>query len=76
MYEQFYGLKRKPFSLVPDPDFLYLSKKHAVALALLEYGLQRLRWRGELPFDLVEVTATAAGFALRFTQPVAAGGAA
>jgi type II secretory pathway predicted ATPase ExeA len=40
MYEQFYGLKRKPFSLVPDPDFLYLSKKHAVALALLEYGLQ------------------------------------
>lgn len=40
MYEKFYGLTRKPFSLVPDPAFLFLSKKHAVALAMLEYGLQ------------------------------------
>lgn len=40
MYEQFYGLHRKPFSLTPDPDFLFLGKKHAVALAMLEYGLQ------------------------------------
>lgn len=40
MYETFYGLARKPFSLTPDPDFLFLSKKHAVALAMLEYGLQ------------------------------------
>ena len=40
MYEKFYGLTRKPFSLVPDPEFLFLSKKHAVALAMLEYGLQ------------------------------------
>ena len=39
MYEQFYGLNRKPFSLTPDPEFLYLSKQHAVTLAMLEYGL-------------------------------------
>jgi type II secretory pathway predicted ATPase ExeA len=39
MYEQFYGLSRRPFSLTPDPDFLYLSKQHAVTLAMLEYGL-------------------------------------
>lgn len=39
MYESFYGLKTKPFSLLPDPDFLYLGKKHRVALTLLEYAL-------------------------------------
>lgn len=39
MYETFYGFKEKPFSLVPDPEFLYLSDKHRMALALLEYGL-------------------------------------
>jgi len=39
MYESFYGLKTKPFSLLPDPGFLYLGKKHKVALALLEYAL-------------------------------------
>jgi type II secretory pathway predicted ATPase ExeA len=39
MYEKFYGLRGKPFSLLPDPDFLYPSKKHSMALTLLEYGL-------------------------------------
>ncbi len=39
MYESFYGLREKPFSLLPDPSFLYLSDKHRTALALLEYGL-------------------------------------
>ena len=39
MYETFYGFRSKPFSLLPDPEFLYLSKKHQMALTLLEYGL-------------------------------------
>jgi putative secretion ATPase (PEP-CTERM system associated) len=39
MYEAFYGFREKPFSLTPDPDFLYLSKKHDIALGLLEYSL-------------------------------------
>ncbi len=39
MYEEFYGFKEKPFSMLPDPGFLYLSKKHQAALTLLEYGL-------------------------------------
>jgi type II secretory pathway predicted ATPase ExeA len=39
MYESFYGLKEKPFSLLPDPSFLYLGKKHAMALAMLQYSL-------------------------------------
>ncbi|MFV9616436.1 MAG: ExeA family protein, partial [Gammaproteobacteria bacterium] len=39
MYEEFYGFKEKPFSMLPDPGFLFLSKKHRAALTLLEYGL-------------------------------------
>lgn len=40
MYEDFYGLLRKPFALTPDPEFMYMSKEHAIALAMLKYGLQ------------------------------------
>jgi len=39
MYENFYGLAEKPFSLLPDPDFLYLGEQHSMALAMLQYGL-------------------------------------
>ena len=39
MYESFYGLKEKPFRIVPDPGYLYLSRKHQQALTYLEYGL-------------------------------------
>lgn len=39
MYETFYELKEKPFTLLPDPDYLYLSPKHQRALTLLEYGM-------------------------------------
>ncbi len=39
MYKNFYGLREKPFSLLPDPGFLYPSEKHQMALALLEYSL-------------------------------------
>ena len=39
MYENFYGFKEKPFSLLPDPSFLYFGKMHSTAYAVLEYGL-------------------------------------
>lgn len=39
MYQSFYGLTDKPFSMLPDPAFLFLGKKHQTALTLLEYGL-------------------------------------
>jgi general secretion pathway protein A len=39
MYRQHFGLKAKPFSLIPDPAFLHFSDKHKVAYSLLEYGL-------------------------------------
>ena len=39
MYEGFYGLKERPFALLPDPSFLYLSKGHSTALTLLRYSI-------------------------------------
>lgn len=42
------------------------------SLGQAEQGLQRLVWRGETPFELVEVTALPRGFRLRFSEPVAA----
>lgn len=39
MYESFYGFQEKPFSLLPDPGFLYLSEKHRMALTMLQYGV-------------------------------------
>ncbi len=39
MYEGFFGLQERPFALLPDPSFLYLSKGHSTALTLLRYSL-------------------------------------
>jgi general secretion pathway protein A len=39
MYESFFGLSEKPFSITPDPRYLYLSERHAEALAHLLYGI-------------------------------------
>lgn len=40
MYEEFYGLKQRPFSKTPDPKFLFLSKNHEEALARLQYAVE------------------------------------
>ncbi|MBW7881846.1 MAG: AAA family ATPase [Caldilineaceae bacterium] len=40
MYEAFYGLKERPFALLPDPSFLYMSRRHGTALTLLQYSIQ------------------------------------
>jgi general secretion pathway protein A len=39
MYTSFFGLTEKPFSITPDPRYLYLSERHAEALAHLLYGI-------------------------------------
>jgi general secretion pathway protein A len=39
MYLAFFGLAEKPFSITPDPRYLYLSARHADALAHLVYGI-------------------------------------
>lgn len=40
MYEDFFNLTAKPFELVPNPEFLFLSKSHKKALTYLDYGIK------------------------------------
>jgi general secretion pathway protein A len=39
MYEAFYGLREKPFSILPDPDLIYWGQNHRLAFAMLEFGV-------------------------------------
>lgn len=40
MYAQFYKLKKEPFHITPDPEFLFLGKSHKEALASIVYGIE------------------------------------
>jgi len=39
VYEQFYGLREKPFAILPDPAYLYLSAGHRSVLTMLRYSV-------------------------------------
>uniref|UniRef100_Q07SP1 AAA ATPase n=1 Tax=Rhodopseudomonas palustris (strain BisA53) TaxID=316055 RepID=Q07SP1_RHOP5 len=39
MYESFYGMREKPFSILPDPDLVYWGRSHRLGLAVLEFGV-------------------------------------
>ena len=39
MYQHYFGLAEAPFSIAPDPRYLYLSQRHQEALAHLLYGV-------------------------------------
>ncbi|MBK8231452.1 MAG: AAA family ATPase [Candidatus Eisenbacteria bacterium] len=41
MYESYYGLQESPFSITPDPRFLFLTRSHRDALAYLHYGIEQ-----------------------------------
>ena len=39
MYESHFGLREKPFSIMPDPDMIYWGHSHSLAFAMLEFGV-------------------------------------
>ena len=39
MYEVHFGLRERPFSLLPDPRYLFMGQKHSTGLAIMEYAL-------------------------------------
>ena len=39
MYEAYYGLREKPFSILPDPDLIYWGRAHRMAFSMLEFGV-------------------------------------
>ena len=57
MYEAYYGLRTKPFSILPDPHFIYWAQPHSMAFSMLEYGVHEPRriyrhhWRSRFGQD-------------------------
>src|SRR5580692_7191625 len=39
MYEAYYQLREKPFSILPDPDLIYWGRMHTMAFTMLEFGI-------------------------------------
>ena len=54
MYLSFFGLNEKPFAITPDPRYLFLSARHAEALAHLVYGIKEAGGFIQLLRDLEE----------------------
>ncbi|HWP31254.1 MAG TPA: AAA family ATPase [Fimbriimonadales bacterium] len=52
MYEAYWGLQEPPFSLTPDPRFLYLSRAHEDALMMLHYAITRNKGAAMLCGDI------------------------
>lgn len=52
MYEQYWGLQEAPFTLTPDPRFLYLSRSHEDALMMLHYAVTRNKGAAMLAGDI------------------------
>lgn len=40
MYKSYFNLTKKPFDLLPNPEFIYLSKSHKRVLSYLDYGIK------------------------------------
>lgn len=40
MFEEFYGLKENPFSIQPDPEYIFMGKRHSMAYSVLEYSIR------------------------------------
>ncbi len=52
MYEAYWGLSESPFSLTPDPRFLYMSRGHEDALMMLHYAVTRNKGAAMLSGDI------------------------
>lgn len=39
LYTEFFNLRERPFTLLPDPDFIFWSRQHVRAFSVLEYGI-------------------------------------
>ncbi len=52
MHESYWGLTEPPFSLTPDPRFLFLSRKHEDALMMMHYAITRNKGAAMLSGDI------------------------
>lgn len=70
MYEPYWGLTEPPFSLTPDPRFLFLSRGHEDALMMLHYAITRNKGAAMLCGDIGLGKTTISRKLLELTDPV------
>jgi general secretion pathway protein A len=70
MYEAYWGLNEPPFSLTPDPRFLYLSRGHEDALMMLHYAITRNKGAAMLAGDIGLGKTTVSRRLLELIDPV------
>lgn len=70
MYEAYWGLNEAPFSLTPDPRFLYLSRGHEDALMMLHYAVTRNKGAAMLSGDIGLGKTTVSRRLLELLDPV------
>jgi len=70
MYEAYWGLSEAPFSLTPDPRFLYLSRGHEDALMMLHYAVTRNKGAAMLSGDIGLGKTTVSRRLLELLDPV------
>lgn len=70
MYEAYWGLKEPPFSLTPDPRFLYMSRGHEDALMMLHYAISRNKGAAMLAGDIGLGKTTVSRKLLELIDPV------
>src|ERR1051325_4287937 len=71
MYEAYWGLSEAPFSLTPDPRFLYMSRGHEDALMMLHYAITRNKGAAMLSGDIGLGKTTVSRKLLDLLDPVA-----
>ncbi len=69
MYEAFYGLREKPFSILPDPDLVYWGRSHRMGLAVLEFGVMNNAGFTVITGDIGSGKTTLVRFLLRRLDP-------
>jgi general secretion pathway protein A len=70
MYEAYWGLSEAPFSLTPDPRFLYMSRGHEDALMMLHYAVTRNKGAAMLSGDIGLGKTTVSRRLLELLDPV------
>ncbi|MFY9235491.1 MAG: AAA family ATPase [Fimbriimonadaceae bacterium] len=70
MYEAYWGLNEPPFSLTPDPRFLYLSRGHEDAIMMLHYAITRNKGAAMLAGDIGLGKTTISRRLLELVDPV------
>src|SRR3974390_1739614 len=69
MYEAYYGLREKPFSILPDPELIYWGPNHRLAYAMLAFGVMNSTGSTVITWEIRSGNTTVVRHLLRKLDP-------